>query len=94
MDVNFHVELVTNDPLRQPFHNRQTKQPALEGPDISANCTNHVSNTEAANQVKSFLPSTRSKAQAVAVHCVKHFTWNINLSTVNVNERQSCCGLT
>ena len=43
MDVNFHVELVTNDPLSQPFHNRQTKEPELEVPDISVNCTNHVS---------------------------------------------------
>lgn len=52
MDVNLHVELVTNDPLRQPFHNRQTKQAELEVPDISVNCTNHVSATVAANQVK------------------------------------------
>lgn len=43
MDVNFHVELPTNDPLSRPFHNRQRKQPELEESDISVNCTNYVS---------------------------------------------------
>lgn len=52
MDVNFHVELVTNDPLRPPFHNRQTKAAELEVPDISVNCTNHVSSALATNRVK------------------------------------------
>lgn len=43
MDVNFHVELLTNDPLSRPFHNRQRKQPELEVCDILVNCTNYVS---------------------------------------------------
>lgn len=74
MDVNFHVELVTNDPLRQSLHNRQTKQPELEVPDISVNCTNHVSSTVAANQVKpyTFYPpyKMRGKATYTAYACM------------------------
>lgn len=70
MDVNLHVELLANDPLRQPFHNRQTEQPELEVADISVNCTNHVEPQELQSRFMSVPPSTRNGSDDLeAPHC-------------------------
>lgn len=82
MDVNLHVELLTNDPLRQPFYNRQTKQPELEVPGISVNCTNHVDPQEDQSSFMSVSQTTRNASDDL----VYSHILNLWLKTNDVQE--------